>query len=96
LAEDPEAAASAAQQQEGGAAVLSAAGWEHLADVRAPVTLIRGTGGFLTEADRDEFVARVKGARVFELSTGHNVHEELPADLAQLLRGLARDVRDGV
>ena len=95
LAGDPAAAAALDAGQREGAAVLSAAGWDDLARVTAPVTLIRGTRGFLTEADRDEFAARVSGARVFEIGAGHNIHEELPADLARLIADVARDVRDG-
>ena len=46
--------------------------------------------GFVTEADRDEFTRRLPSARVFELSAGHNIHEELPADLARTIAGVWR------
>jgi pimeloyl-ACP methyl ester carboxylesterase len=90
LAADPDTAAAVDEQQRVRAGILSAEGWDHLAAVTAPITLIRGTRGFVTEADRDEFTSRLPTARVFELSAGHNIHEELPADLARTIAGVWR------
>lgn len=67
-------------------AVLVDTGWEDLAGVRAPLTLLRGERGFVTAADADALVRRHPGTNVRVLPTGHNVHEEDPAGLAALLR----------
>ncbi|MDT0115687.1 alpha/beta hydrolase [Microbacterium sp. PRF11] len=69
-------------------AVLSETGWDDIAAVEAPVTLVRGTRGFVTEPDAEEFLRRVPGADVRELPTGHNVHEEDPGALAAILRDI--------
>jgi pimeloyl-ACP methyl ester carboxylesterase len=66
--------------------VLSASGWDDLAAVRAPITLIRGERGYVTEANTAEFLARVPTASVVTVPSGHNVQEERPRELAQLLR----------
>ncbi len=92
LAADPEAAAAVDAAQREDAGILSAAGWGDLAAVTAPVTLLTGTRGFLTEADRDEFLRRVPGTRHAELDTAHNVQEERPRELAALVRS-AHDSR---
>lgn len=85
LAADPDAAAVDAAQR-AGAGILSAAGWDDLAAVAAPVTLITGTRGFLTDADRAEFARRVPGARQVPVDSGHNVQEERPGELAAIVR----------
>lgn len=86
LAADPGAAAAVDAAQRADAGVLSAAGWDHLAAVTAPVTLVTGTRGFLTEADRREFRERMPDARHLELESGHNVQEERPVELAAAVR----------
>ncbi len=86
LAADPDAAAAADAQRQAGAGILSAAGWEHLAAVTAPTTLIVGTRGFLTAADREEIVNRMPGVAVIELDSGHNIQEERPRELADAVR----------
>jgi len=72
------------------AAILGDAGWRDLAAVSAPVTLIRGERGFLTEADVADFHARVPGADIETVPTGHNVQEEQPRALGERLRAFAR------
>lgn len=72
-------------------AVLSASGWDDLDAVRAPLTLIRGERGYVTEADAAEFARRRPEAQLAVLPAGHNVHEEVPARLAELLRQVATD-----
>lgn len=67
--------------------VLSPAGWDDLAAVQAPVLLIRGALGYLTEADAEEFAQKRPGATVVSVPAHHNVHEEIPVELAALLRG---------
>jgi pimeloyl-ACP methyl ester carboxylesterase len=72
-------------------AVLSASGWDDLDAVRAPLTLIRGERGYVTEADAAEFLRRRPDAQLAALPAGHNVHEEIPVRLAELLRHVATD-----
>ncbi|MDQ1122883.1 alpha/beta fold hydrolase [Microbacterium trichothecenolyticum] len=67
-------------------AVLASTGWDDLAQVTSPVTLIRGERGFVTAADADVFVERVPAARVRVAATGHNAQEEDPAALAGAIR----------
>lgn len=71
------------------AGVLSASGWDDLAAVRAPITLVRGERGYVTEENTAEFQARVAAASVVTLPSGHNVQEERPRELAELLRATA-------
>ena len=71
------------------AAVLGEAGWQDLAAVVAPTTLVRGDRGYVTEADAAQFRDRVPAASVITVSSGHNVQEELPADLGRRLAQLA-------
>jgi len=66
--------------------VLADSGWSDLAAVTAPVTLIRGDHGYVTDAEADQFADRVPRARVITVPSGHNVQEELPVRLAELLR----------
>ncbi len=69
--------------------VLAATGWDDLATVAAPVALIRGDQGYVTDADADEFRRRHPAAIVTTVPAHHNVHEEIPAQLAELLRAEA-------
>jgi pimeloyl-ACP methyl ester carboxylesterase len=71
------------------AAVLGEAGWEDLANVAAPITLMRGDRGYVTEADAAQFRERMPEASVITVSSGHNVQEELPAELGRRLADLA-------
>lgn len=73
--------------------VLSHAGWSDLAAVRAPVLLIRGTDGYVTEADAEEFARRLPRAEIVALPAHHNVHEEIPVPLAELLAREAAGTR---
>ncbi len=88
-ATDPSAAAAAAARQDALAAVLSDSGWHDLAAVTAPLTLVRGDHGYVTEADAADFAARLPGAAVEVVPSGHNVQEEIPVDLGARLRALA-------
>jgi len=69
-------------------ALLGESGWRDLAGVRAPLTLIRGSRGFVTESDAAEFADRVPSASVLTLDAGHNVQEDLPLDLAARVRDI--------
>ncbi|KAA9111162.1 alpha/beta fold hydrolase [Microbacterium rhizomatis] len=67
-------------------AVLGESGWEDLAGVTAPITLIRGDRGYVTAADAEEFARRVPAASVEVMASGHNVQEEQPVALGRRLR----------
>ncbi len=89
MAADPAAAAAAQEQQSASRGVLSESGWDDLAAVAAPVTLVRGERGFVTAADADVFRSRVPGASLAVVPSGHNVQEELPVPLAALIADIA-------
>jgi pimeloyl-ACP methyl ester carboxylesterase len=80
---------SQAAQQDALAAVLGDAGWQDLAEITAPATLIRGDHGYVTETDAADFRERVPTAAVVTVPSGHNVQEEQPVDLGRRLRDLA-------
>lgn len=85
-------AAAASNAPAGGDAVsrvLDESGWEALVTVTAPVTLIRGDHGYVTETDAAAFARRLPAARIEVFPTGHNVHEEQPAALGRWLRAEA-------
>lgn len=73
-------------------AVLADTGWDDLAAVRAPLTLVRGERGFVTIPDAENLTRRVPDAEVRTLGTGHNVQEEDPAGLAAVIRGVVDSV----
>ena len=89
MSADPAAAAAAQRQQDAVSAVLGESGWEDLAAVAAPTTLIRGARGYLTDADAAEFARRVPAASLLEVESGHNVQEDVPLELGTRLRALA-------
>ncbi len=64
---------------------LHETGWADLAAVTAPLTLVRATRGFVSEADAEEFARRVPGARVIAVEATHNVQETAPRELAALI-----------
>ena len=66
--------------------MLGEAGWEDLRAVTAPVTLLRGDRGYVTDADAAQFQERMPAASVLTVPAGHNVQEEIPVDLGRLLR----------
>ncbi|MFF5626142.1 alpha/beta hydrolase [Microbacterium sp. LWH10-1.2] len=76
-AHDPGSAASPS--------VLHETGWDDLAAVTAPITLVRATRGFVSEADADEWERRVPGARAIAIDATHNVQETAPKELAEFL-----------
>jgi pimeloyl-ACP methyl ester carboxylesterase len=59
--------------------------WPTAEAVVAPVLLVRGERGFLTDALVDEFVERMRDATAVTVPTGHNVQEEGPVELAALI-----------
>jgi pimeloyl-ACP methyl ester carboxylesterase len=86
----PAAVAGAAAEPDAVASVLGESGWEDLAAVTAPTTLLRGERGYVTEADAAAFADRVPAASVIVVPSGHNVQEELPLELGARLRAMAR------
>ena len=82
----PEAPAS---EPDALSAVLSATGWDDLAGVAAPVTLILGDHGYVTDANAAEFQQHLPAASLVVVPSGHNVQEEVPVDLGTRLRELA-------
>lgn len=68
---------------------LHQSGWDDLAAVTAPLTLVRATRGFVSEADAAELQRRVPAARVVALDATHNVQETAPAALAALIASTA-------
>lgn len=90
MAASSELAEEAASRTDALASVLSESGWTDLADIAAPLTLVRGTRGYLTDDDTLTFRERVPAASVVEMESGHNVQEERPVDLARFVAGLAR------
>ncbi|WP_137845203.1 alpha/beta hydrolase [Microbacterium sp. 2FI] len=90
MAANPAAAAPAGPPQpDPVAAVLGLSGWEDLASTTAPITLIRGERGYVTDADAAQFRERVPSASVVTVPAGHNAQEDIPADLGARLRALA-------
>lgn len=89
MAASPELAAAAAAQQDAISGVLTLTGWDDLAAVSAPISLIRGDHGYVTDANAAEFAERVPAASVDVVHSGHNVQEELPVELGARLRTLA-------
>jgi pimeloyl-ACP methyl ester carboxylesterase len=86
LAADPTAAEAAAAQQDAVSSVLSAGGWTDLGAVTAPLTLIRGDHGYVTGEEAADFARRLPEASIVVVPTGHNVQEEIPAELGRMLR----------
>lgn len=68
------------------AAVLSESGWHDLVAVSAPLALVRGDHGYVSDDDAADFARRLPSASVIVLPAGHNVQEEVPVDLGGLLR----------
>lgn len=66
--------------------VLVPSGWDDFAAVQAPLTLVRATRGFVSEADAVELQRRVPSARVVAIDATHNVQETAPGELAALIR----------
>lgn len=71
------------------APILDVTGWDDLTGTTAPITLVRATSGFVSEADGDEMLRRVPTARVIPMDASHNVQETAPGELADLIRAAA-------
>ncbi|WP_243227073.1 alpha/beta fold hydrolase [Microbacterium sp. CIAB417] len=71
--------------------LLAVSGWDDLAAVRGPITLVRGDAGYVTEANAEEFRVRRPDADVIVVPAHHNVHEQIPDRLAALLRRIVEE-----
>ena len=60
--------------------------WPALGSVSAPIVLVRGVRGFLSDDVVAEFATRVPSARIVTVDSGHNVQEDIPVELAAILR----------
>ncbi len=69
--------------------VLHETGWDDLAAVSAPITLVRAARGFVSEADAAELQRRVPAAQLVVLDATHNVQETAPTALAGLIGSAA-------
>lgn len=85
LAADPRAAQAAQHEGDALRGVLTASGWEDLAAVEAPLTLVHGERGFLTDEDLTDYRERLPHAATLTVATGHNVQEEAPERLAEII-----------
>lgn len=65
--------------------VLHETGWDDLAAVTAPITLVRAARGFVSEEDAAELQRRVPTAHLVVLDATHNVQETAPVALAGLI-----------
>lgn len=65
--------------------VLHETGWDDLAAVSAPITLVRAERGFVSAADAAELQRRVPAARLVVMDATHNVQETAPVLLASLI-----------
>jgi len=72
--------------------VLHETGWDDLAAVRAPLTLIRATRGFVSEADAADLQRRIPTARVVVFDATHNVQETAPVELAEFVAAASASV----
>jgi pimeloyl-ACP methyl ester carboxylesterase len=59
--------------------------WPALESYRGSVLLIRGERGFISEEDGRDLIRRVPGAEVVTVPTGHNVQEDDPVLLAEII-----------
>ena len=66
--------------------ILQEDGWDDLAGVSAPITLVRALHGFVSAEDAADFARRLPSARVTVLDAPHNAQETAPAALADLVR----------
>ncbi len=74
---------------------LHETGWDDLASVRSPLTLVRAARGFVSETDAAELQRRLPAARVVVLDATHNVQETAPAALADLIASAAAGTSTG-
>lgn len=66
------------------------AAWHTVEHLTTPITLVRGEQGIVPEAAAETFAQKAPKAQVITLPAGHNVQEELPLELAALIRDVDR------
>ncbi len=59
--------------------------WDALERVEAPLLLVRGTRGYVSETAAEEFSRRLTQARRIDVEAGHNVQENDPVTLARII-----------
>nr|WP_246286313.1 alpha/beta hydrolase [Microbacterium pseudoresistens] len=82
----PSPADTAPQASPGAAPVLRDSGWDDLAAVTAPITLVRAEQGFVSAGDADEFARRLPDAAVLSVDAPHNAQETAARELAEIIR----------
>lgn len=85
----PSADADAAHAEDNAPALRLDTGWADLAEVAAPITLVRGAAGYITDAALATFRERVPAAAVVAIDSGHNPQETHPTELADIIREVA-------
>lgn len=60
--------------------------WHTIETLAQPITLVRGEQGIVPVEAADELLRHDAATRVFTLPAGHNVQEELPLELAAIIR----------
>ena len=76
-------------EQDAAPALRLDSGWDDLAEVTAPITLLRGTTGYINDAALATFRERVPAARIIAIDSGHNPQETNAPELADILREVA-------
>ncbi|MET7400192.1 alpha/beta hydrolase [Dactylosporangium sp. NPDC005572] len=69
--------------------------WSVLEALTAPVLLVRATGGYLPDEVVAEFAGRVPDARIVDVDSRHNVQEQHPARLAEVIADFTADFTAG-
>ena len=59
--------------------------WEPLGSLRVPVLLVRASRGFVSDGEVDELRRRLPSVEVVTLESGHNVQEDEPVELAEVV-----------
>jgi pimeloyl-ACP methyl ester carboxylesterase len=80
------AAALSAPAPDAGTAIINAErSWADLTAVTSPITLVRATNGYVSDANAAEFASRLPDAGIRTVDATHNVQETAPAALASLI-----------
>lgn len=64
--------------------------WQALESAKVPVLLVRATDGYLPDEVVAEFAERAPNARIIDIDSRHNVQEQRPVELADLIAAFAR------
>ncbi|NEM91107.1 alpha/beta fold hydrolase [Galbitalea soli] len=66
--------------------------WSAAASLAVPLLIIRGTHGFVSEADAARFADHCANARIVTIDGGHNVHHNSPGAVAAAIRSFADEI----